>query len=41
MVINFNQKFILNPMHGKISKEFFKKVIIGHTSYHLNQFGVL
>ena len=40
-VINFNQKFIINPMHGKISKEVFKKVIIGHTSYHLNQFGVL
>ena len=38
---DYNKKFIINPMHGKISKETFREVIRGHTSFHLKQFGVL
>ena len=41
MVNKYNQKFIVNPMHGKVTRETFKEVIRGHTSFHLKQFGVL
>ena len=41
MVNKYNQKFIINPMHGKVTSEIFKEVVRGHTSFHLKQFGVL
>ena len=41
MVNKYNQKFIVNPMHGKVTSETFKEVVRGHTSFHLKQFGVL
>lgn len=41
MVNEFKENYVINPMHGKVSKEIFKEVIRGHTAYHLNQFGVL
>ena len=41
MVNNYNKKCIVNPMHGKVSRETFKEVVRGHTSFHLKQFGVL
>ena len=41
MVNKYNKKFIVNPMHGKVTRETFKEVIRGHTSFHLKQFGVL
>ena len=41
MVNKYNQKFISNPMHGKVTRETFKEVVRGHTSFHLKQFGVL
>ncbi|MBF11461.1 MAG: hypothetical protein CMC63_04510 [Flavobacteriaceae bacterium] len=41
MVNEYNQKFIVNPMHGKVTRETFKEVVRGHTSFHLKQFGVL
>ena len=41
MVNKCNQKFIVNPMHGKVTRETFKEVVTGHTSFHLKQFGVL
>ena len=41
MVNKCNQKFIVNPMHGKVTRENFKEVVRGHTSFHLKQFGVL
>ena len=41
MVNKYNQKFIVNPMHGKVTNEIFKEVVRGHTSFHLKQFGVL
>ncbi|MBF11868.1 MAG: hypothetical protein CMC63_06665 [Flavobacteriaceae bacterium] len=40
-VNDFNKSFIINPLHGKVTKETFKEVVRGHTSYHLKQFGVL
>ena len=41
MVNKYNQEFIINPMHGKVTIETFKEVVRGHTSFHLKQFGVL
>ena len=41
MVNKYNQKFTVNPMHGKVTSEIFKEVVRGHTSFHLKQFGVL
>ena len=41
MVNKYNQKFIINPMHGKVTSQIFKEVVRGHTSFHLKQFGVL
>ena len=41
MVNNYNQKFIINPVYGKLNKETYKEVVRGHTSFHLKQFGVL
>ena len=40
-VHNYEKKFIVNPIHGLVKKETFKKNIFAHTKYHLNQFGVL
>ena len=41
MVNKYNQKFIINPMHGKVTRDTFREVVRGHTSFHLKQFGVL
>jgi len=41
MVNKYNQKFIINPMHGNVTRETFKELVRGHTSFHLKQFGVL
>ena len=41
MVNEYNQEFIVNTMHGKVSRDTFKEVVRGHTSFHLKQFGVL
>ena len=41
MVNEYNQEFIVNTMHGKVTRDTFKEVIRGHTSFHLKQFGVL
>ena len=41
MVNEYNQEFILNSMHGKVTRDTFKEVVKGHTSFHLKQFGVL
>ena len=41
MVNKYTKKFIINPMHGKITRETFKEVVRGHTSFHLKQFDVL
>ena len=38
---NYEKIFIVNPIHGLVNKETFKKNIFTHTKYHLNQFGVL
>jgi len=35
MVNKYTQKFIINPMHGKITRETYKEVVRGHTSFHL------
>ena len=40
-VHNYEKNFIVNPIHGLVNKETFKKNIFAHTKYHLNQFGVL
>lgn len=40
-VFQYDKKFMINPMHGKVKKDTFKRNIIAHISYHLNQFGVL
>ena len=31
----------VNPIHGLVNKETFKKNVFAHHKYHLNQFGVL
>ena len=41
MVNEYNQEFIVNTMHGKVTRDTFKEVVKGHTSFHLKQFGVL
>ena len=41
MVNEYNQEFIVNTMHGKVTRDTFKEVVKGHTSIHLKQFGVL
>ena len=41
MVNEYNQEFIVNTMHGKVTRDTFKEVVNGHTSFHLKQFGVL
>ena len=41
MVNEYDQEFIVNPMHGRVTRETFKEVVRGHTSFHLKQFGVL
>ena len=41
MVNEYNQEFIVNTMHGKVTRDTFKVVVRGHTSFHLKQFGVL
>ena len=41
MANKYNQKFIINPMNGNVTRETFKELVRGHTSFHLKQFGVL
>ena len=41
MVSEYNQEFIVNTMHGKVTRDTFKEVVRGHTPFHLKQFGVL
>ena len=41
MVNEYSQEFIVNTMHGKVTRDTFKEVVRGHTSFHLKQFGVL
>ena len=41
MVNEYDQEFIVNTMHGKVTRGTFKEVVRGHTSFHLKQFGVL
>ena len=41
MVNEYDQEFIVNTMHGKVTRETFKEVVRGQTSFHLKQFGVL
>ena len=41
MVNEYDQEFIVNTMHGKVTRDTFKEVVRGHTSFHLKQFGVL
>ena len=41
MVNKYSQKFIINPMHGTVTRDTFREVVRGHTSFHLKQFGVL
>ena len=38
MVNEYNQEFIVNTMHGKVTRDTFKEVVKGHTSFHLKQF---
>ncbi|MAJ06902.1 MAG: hypothetical protein CL827_08620 [Crocinitomicaceae bacterium] len=38
---NYEIFFIVNPIHGLVNIDTFKKNIFAHTKYHLNQFGVL
>lgn len=38
---NYENFFIVNPIHGLVNIDTFKKNIFAHTKYHLNQFGVL
>ncbi len=40
-VFQYDKDFMINPMHGKVKKDTFKRNINAHISYHLNQFGVL
>ena len=37
MVNEYNQEFIVNTMHGKVTRDTFKEVVRGHTSFHLKQ----
>ena len=41
MVDGINSNFIKHNIYGKIKTDLFKKLVFFHTSYHLNQFGVL
>jgi len=41
MVNEYDKEFIVNTMHGKVTRDTFKEVVRGHTSFHLKQFGVL
>ncbi len=41
VVNDLKKEFVINPMHGKVSRKILKEVVRGHTSYHLIQFGVL
>ena len=41
MVNEYDQEFLVNTMHGKVTRDTFKEVVRGHTSFHLKQFGVL
>ena len=41
MVNEYDQEFLVNTMHGKVTRDTFKEVVKGHTSFHLKQFGVL
>ena len=41
IVNEYDEEFIVNTMHGKVTRENFKEVVRGHTSFHLKQFGVL
>ena len=41
LVNEYEQEFIVNTMHGKVTRDTFKEVVKGHTSFHLKQFGVL
>ncbi len=39
-VNNYSNKYFINPVHGRVKNETFKKNIFAHVKYHLNQFGV-
>ena len=40
-VNQYEKDYIVNNFHGIVRNKTFKKVVHFHTSYHLNQFGVL
>lgn len=40
-VDKYEKDYIVNNFHGVVRNKTFKKVVDFHTSYHLNQFGVL
>ena len=39
-VNNYNEKYLINTLHGKVDNCTLKEVVRGHTAFHLNQFGV-
>ena len=39
-VNNYNEKYLINALHGKVDNWTLKEVVRGHTAFHLNQFGV-
>ena len=39
-VDNYNEKYLINTLHGKVDNSTLKEVVSGHTAFHLNQFGV-
>ena len=39
-VNNYNEKYLINTLHGKVDNWTLKEVVRGHTAFHLNQFGV-
>ena len=40
-VYHYDKKIIINPMHGRLKKDTFKRNVDAHIRYHLYQFGVL
>ena len=41
IVDEYEKDYIVNNFHGRVRNKTFKQVVNFHTSYHLNQFGVL
>ena len=39
-VNDYEHKYLVNTFHGKVDNWTFKEVVRGHTTFHLDQFGV-